>query len=100
MKSKHLPYKLEKFHKHKHKKYKWITYGILHSIRFREELYVKVKRSRNDSAEYRSLKNNLHVFNCILKRTIRQSKLKYYEELFTNYQNETKNMANHIWNIL
>ena len=90
MKSKHLPYKLEKFHRHKHKKNKWITYGILRSIRFRDELYVKVKRCRNDSAEYWSLKNNLHVFNCILKRTITESKLKYYEELFTNYQNDTK----------
>ena len=67
-----------------------ITYGILHSIRFRDELYVKAKRCRNDSAEYWSLKNNLHVINCLLKRTIRESKWKYYEELFTNYQNDTK----------
>ena len=90
MKSKHLPYKLEKFHRHKHKKNKWITYGVLRSIRFRDESNVKVKRCRNDSAEYWSLKNNLHVFKCILKRTIRESKLKYYEEFFTNYQNDTK----------
>ena len=30
-----------KFNKYKHKKSKWITYGILKSIRFRDNLYQK-----------------------------------------------------------
>ena len=67
IKSTHLPYKLEKFHRHKHTKNKWITYGILRSIRFRYELYVKLKWCRNESVGYWSLKSNLHVFNIILK---------------------------------
>ena len=41
LKDKHLPIRYEKFHKHRHKKNKWITYGILRSIRFRDDLYLK-----------------------------------------------------------
>ena len=35
LKTKHIPVKMVKFQKHKHKKEKWITYGIIRSIKFR-----------------------------------------------------------------
>ena len=38
-KEKHMPCKLVKFKKHKHKKSKWITQGLLKSIRYRDKLY-------------------------------------------------------------
>ena len=40
--------------------------------------------------EYNTLKNNLHVFNCILKKTIREAKIKYYNKLFTKYKGDIK----------
>ena len=37
----HAPLKKQRFHKHKHKKTKWITNGIIRSIRFRDKVYKK-----------------------------------------------------------
>jgi len=36
---KHLPQKLVKYSKHKHKNSKWITQGIIKSIKFRDNMY-------------------------------------------------------------
>ena len=90
MKDKHLPYKFEKFHKHKHKNNKWISFGIIRSIKTRDALYLKFKRCNKQSSEYNTLKNNLHVFNCILKKTIREAKIKHYDKLFTQYKGDIK----------
>ena len=39
MKDTHLPYKFEKFQKHKHKNNKWISFGIIRSIKTRYIMY-------------------------------------------------------------
>ena len=90
MKDKHLPYKFEKFNKHKHKNNKWISFGIIRSIKTRDMMYLKFKRCNQQSVEYNTLKNNLHVFNYILKKTIREAKIQYYEKLFTQYKGDIK----------
>ena len=43
LKDKHMPEKYVKLDKHRHKKNNWITYGILRSIKFRDNLYMKYK---------------------------------------------------------
>ena len=68
MKDRHFPYKFEKFHKHKHKNDKWISFGIIQSIKTKDTMYLKFKRRNKQSSEYSALKNNLYVFNCILKK--------------------------------
>ena len=40
------PNKYVKFHKHRHKKNKWITFGILRSIKFRDKMYVEFSVSQ------------------------------------------------------
>ena len=93
MKDKHLPYKSEKFNKHKHKNNKWISFGIIRSIKTRDMMYLKFKRCNQQSVEYNTLKNNLHVFSCILKKIIREAKIQYHElyyELFTQYKCDIK----------
>ena len=40
-KSTSFPVKKVKYHKHKHKNSKWITQGITHSIKYRDNLYMK-----------------------------------------------------------
>ena len=90
MKDKHLPYKFEKFHKHKHKNNKWISFGIIRSIKTRDAMYLKSKCCSKQSVKYNTLKNNLHVFNCILKKTIREAKIQYYYKLFTQYKGDIK----------
>ena len=54
-----MPTKKVKINKHKHKKSKWITQGIIRSITFRDKLYLKMKLSPKDSAEYSVIKINL-----------------------------------------
>ena len=47
--------------------------------------------------EYDTLKNNLHVFNRILKKTIHEAQIQYYDKLFEQYKSDIKkNMANYI----
>ena len=43
-KDKPLPYIFEKFHNDKHKNNKWISFGIIRSIKTRDALYLKFKR--------------------------------------------------------
>ena len=90
IKKKHLPYKFEKFHKHKHKNNKWISFGIIRSIKTRDEMYLKFKRCNQQNVEYDTLKNNLHVFNRILKKTIREAKIQYYDKLFEQHKSDIK----------
>ena len=48
-KNKHLPIKFVKYDKHKHRKTKWISQGIL---KFIDKLYKKLKLTRPQSQEY------------------------------------------------
>ncbi len=41
--NKHMPSKLVKYRKYKHKKSKWITQGIIKSIHYRDNLYKNTK---------------------------------------------------------
>ena len=43
--NKHLPTKTIKFTKHKHKNLNWITKGIIKSIKYRDTLYRKLKKT-------------------------------------------------------
>ena len=86
----YFPLKYVKFHKHRHKKNKWITSGILRSIKFRDKMYVQFKGCPPNSSQHFALKNNLSVFNSILKRTIREAKIKYFGNLFHQYKNDIK----------
>ena len=62
----HLPTKIVKYKKHKHKKSQWITSGIVKSISFRDNLYKKLKQTPQDSQNFQNLKTNLKTYNKIL----------------------------------
>ena len=76
-----------KINKHKHKKSKWITQGIIRSITFRDKLYMKMKLSPKD---YTAIQINLKTYNNLLKRNIRQTKILYYQHQFDQYKNNIK----------
>ena len=78
-KIKHMPTKLVKFNKYKHKKAKWITQGLLNLIRFRDRLYIRLKREKPNTLEYNTIFINLKTFNSILKRSIRAAKKTHFE---------------------
>ena len=81
-KNKHMPCKLVKFNKYKHKKSAWITLGLLKSIRYRDKLYKQLRLSNPNSLHYDTLKLNLKTYNLILRKSIISAKQMYYESLF------------------
>jgi hypothetical protein len=62
----HTSTKTVKFNKHKHKKSDWITAGIMISIRFRDRMHLRLKRTNPDSPDFDQIKLNLDTYNRIL----------------------------------
>ena len=60
-KNKCMPSKIVKFNKYKHKKSSWITQGLLKSIRYRDQLYKKLKLTNPNSPNYDTIKTNLEA---------------------------------------
>jgi hypothetical protein len=87
--AKHLPIKTVRFNKHKHKRMKWITHGIIRSVKYRDKLYGKMKKARTEQ-EYYLCKTNLQTYNRILKQTIRNAKKQYYQTCFNNYRDDIR----------
>ena len=90
-KEKHLPKKTVKFNKKKHKKSKWMTYGILKSINTKDILYKKlVKADIHDEIRYSTLKAEFGEYKKILRRSINEAKHLYYARTFALYKNDIK----------
>ena len=89
--NKYAPLKQVKFNKYKHKKNKWVTLGILKSIRYKDKLYKSLKeinRSTNE-ATYFIKKESFKTYTAILNRCIRYTKRSYYYSKFTNFKNDS-----------
>ncbi len=67
-KTTHMPQKIVKFNKYKHKKSKWITHGVIKSIQTRDNMYRKYKMTDPNSTNYYTLKTNLKTYNTVLKK--------------------------------
>ena len=93
---KQLPLKNVKFHKHKIKNNPWVTFGIIRSIKTRDKIYKQLKTISPDGDEYVRLKLKLITFNRILKKTIREAKISYYNNLFLKCKSDSKKT----WNII
>ena len=81
--------KLVKYNKYKHKKSKWITRGLLRSIRFR--IIKKIKLSNPASREYETLIINLKTYNKILRTSICAAKQQYLAFTFDKYKSDIRN---------
>jgi len=99
-KEKHLPVKIVKFNRHKHKKEKWVTQGILNSIKFRDKLYLQLRKTDQESPLHETLKINLANYNKILKKNIRQAKALYFNEQFQKFKKDMKSTWKTINDIL
>ena len=90
-KNKHLPKKRVRFNKNKHKKSKWMTNGILKSIKEKDKLYKKlVKANIDDEIAYANLKAEFTNYKKILRRSINEAKHLYYTRTFALYKNDIK----------
>ena len=84
--NKHLPVKLVRYNKYKHKNSKWITAGIMRSIKFRDKLYAKLRATPSNSSDYNEYTTNLQTYNRILRQNILLAKKTYYNKCFENFK--------------
>jgi hypothetical protein len=91
LKEKHFPVKLVKFNKYRHKVNKWITRGIMNSIKFRDKLYARLKNTPPNTTLRNTLQINLSTYNKILKKNIRLAKSQYYHSIFEKFKEDIKN---------
>jgi len=94
------PERFVRFKKYKHHKTPWITDGIIKSIKYRDKLYLKLKKTSPSSEMYSARKINLQTYNRILKQSIRQAKRLYYHSSFDKYKNDMKQTWAIIKNIM
>ena len=92
LKERHLPVKYIKYNKHKHKRNKWITNGIIRSIRYRDNMYKVLKQTDPTSPPYEEAKSRLQCYNKILKKAIREAKINYYENIFNTFKGDARKM--------
>ena len=90
IKEKNMPMKTVRFDKYKHKMTKWVTTGIITSIKVRDKLYRQLKSHPVNSQEYYTLKTNLKTYNTILKKNIRKAKKDYHYDQFAKYKNDIR----------
>ena len=86
----HLQPKLVRFNKYKYKMSPWITGGILHSIKFKDKLYKRLRSTNPQSPLYETLKINFKTYNSILQKNIRSAKFSYYGDRFNKYVKDSK----------
>ena len=89
-KDKHIPCKLVRFNKHKHKRNPWVSLCIINSIKFRDNQYKKLRNTLSNDPTFTTLKTNLNTYNNILKKSIRNAKKLYYERIFTQFKHDIK----------
>jgi hypothetical protein len=98
--NKHFPIKQKRYNKHKHKKSKWMTKGILRSIAYRDKLYIKMKSTGHDDVQFPVHQINFKTYNNILKKAIRAAKKLYYNNCFHKFKSDIKNTWSTINNII
>ena len=100
-KNKHLPKKVVRFNKKKHKKTKWLTNAILKSINTKDTMYkTLIKTNIEDEVNYVNLKTEFNNYKKILRRSINEAKRLYYSRTFELYKNNIKQTWSVIKNTL
>ena len=80
---KHLPTKIVKYNKKKHKKSCWMTYGILESINNKNKLNEGfIQTDKNNIDLFNTPKNEYHIYRARLRRTVREAKRMFYTRKF------------------
>ena len=72
----------------------------LHSIKFRDKLYMQLKTTQVDTTEYLRLKTKLDNNNKVLKQSIRAAKQAHYYDIFNEHRNDIQKTWTSIKNVL
>ena len=98
--NKHFPEKRIKVNKYKRKLSPWITTGIIKSIEFRDNLYMKLKACTTKSPEYKLNQYNLKIYNGYLRQCIRAAKKQHYTHEFAEYKNDIRKTLDTLTDIM
>ena len=88
-KCKHIPKKVRKFNKRKHKKEKWMTDKLLMLVNKKNDLYRDWKSTTNID-EFNAKKVNFKTFDKIVDNQIEETKHKFYHDTFTSQKGDMK----------
>ena len=89
LKCKHMPKKIKKFNKRKHKKQKWMTDDLLSLINTKNNMYREWKSTSNFE-EFMIKKVNFKTFEKIVDMNIEETKKKYYHDTFILQKGDMK----------
>ena len=84
------PLKKVRFNKYEHKIHPWIDTRILRSVKKRDSMYKKLKKTPHTHPTYEGKKINFNTYNSILKSSIRKMKADYYRTEFAKYASSIK----------
>ena len=88
---KHLPKKIVKYNKKKHKQNKWMTNSILKSINMKDKMYtILIQSDQQDADIYQALKHEFKMYRATLRRSIREAKRLYYFRIFNTFKKDIK----------
>ena len=101
MKNLYLPYRYVKLNKYRHKGNKWITHGIIKSIKQRDQLYRELSWISRSHARYHLLKNKLNTLNKTLKKNHTGSQTCLLQAgIWIQPIKYKKDMEHHQWHIM
>ena len=67
---KHISSKTVKFNKYKHTKSKWITHGVIKSIKYRDKPYKLLKMTPHASVSYTTQQINLKTYITLYRKKL------------------------------
>ena len=89
-KSKHIPKRVKKFNKRRHKKERWMTDELLAQVLKKNNMYVDWKTTPNTHPDYEKVKLNFKGYEKIVSKGIEKAKKEYYDRVFVAYKCDIK----------
>ena len=86
--------------KHKYARNKWVTPGLLQSIKYRDKLYTKLKKMNISNPRYNSKYAELRRFNVTLRNSLNAAKKLFYDNEFNKFKGDMKKTWNTISSVL
>ena len=89
-KSKHIPKRIKKFNKRRHKKERWMTDELLVQVIKKNDMYVDWKTTPITHPDYEQVKLRFKGYEKIVSKGIDKAKKDYFDRVFVAYKSDMK----------
>ena len=89
-KSKHIPKRIKKFNKRRHKKETWMTDELLAQVIKKNDMYVDWKTTPITHPDYEQVKLKFKGYEKIVSKGIDKAKKDYFDRVFVAYKSDMK----------